>query len=304
MARRSDLTDARSPARIVAVSALVLVVGTACAHLPSDKEIDQGHTQYDLGVNEMTYGRYEAALDFFQRSVEFNPNFADVHMGLGLLWWRKAKFDGATENYRKARTELERAVELRPLFSDAWNNLGALCIELKDFTCAISSLKMALSDAIYKTPYTARSNLGWVYHLQGHDRDALAQIREALVAEPTYCVGHKQLAAVLEDMKKHEEAAEEWAAFAKYCADDPDAQFHLGKLHGERGEPEESAMAFLRCRLRALKANPSHMLIQSCTDELNKLPPLPPEVMVRITNEVMGAETKPGSADSAGGGAH
>jgi type IV pilus assembly protein PilF len=269
----------------------LLASGAGCVHTLSEKDRQLSETHYDLCVNAFQYQRVEEALENCNQAVFLNPDNPEAHNGLGLVWWSK-------HGLPKAKFEFEKAVELKPDFSDAWNNLGALSIEMKDFALAKASFEHALGNPLYKTPYSARANLGWVYHLQGDHKRALEMIKEALQTEPNYCMGYKQLAQVQEAVGKADAAEQSWIAFARYCGTDPEAQYQAGRIHQSRSQPFEAAKSYLRCMKSAQKISQSHILVKTCTDALNALPALSPEEEEQLKKAVEKTESEAPSTES------
>ena len=255
---------------LVALGALA-----ACAHLPTARERVLAENYYDQGVLAMNADRPQEALKHFQDSVAQNPKLAPPYNGLGLLYW------WSYGDAPKAKAEFEKALLLKPDFAEAANNLGTLLTELKDYAGAEKAYNRALAEPLYQTPYVAQTNLGWLFHLQGHDAQAEQQIRTALTAEPGYCVGHRQLARLLEATGRQAEATAQWEKFAALCPNDPQALLHGAQLRVSQGDDVGAARDLETC-LEKAGAQP---VARQCRRALSKLPPLPPGATLRPASQ-------------------
>jgi protein O-mannosyl-transferase len=70
-----------------------------------------------LGNVRITQARYEEALDYYQRGVALNPDYAEGQNNLGSLLARKGRFAEAIPHF-------ERTTQLEPGNSEAWLNWG------------------------------------------------------------------------------------------------------------------------------------------------------------------------------------
>lgn len=249
--------------------ALVVLGLAACAHVPSAGDRMLGENYYDQGVIAVTENRPQQAMKLFQDSIEKNPGLAEPHNALGLLYWWS--FGRSVD----ARSEFDQALLLKPDFADAANNLGTLLTELKDYKGARAAYEKALSEPMYRTPYVAQTNLGWALHLDGQDAAAEQTIRTALAAEPSYCVGHRQLARLLDATGREKDGETSWERFAQLCPNDPEALLRNGMLLAKRGQALDASRELTKCIEKAA-ARP---VGRECRDALALLPPLPVEAV-------------------------
>ncbi len=255
------------PARFSAlVFALAALLGASCAHLPTPKEQELAENYYDQGVLAMKGDRPQEALQHFQDAVGEDPALPQPHNALGLLyWWSYAEAP-------KAKAQFELALKLDPHYAEAANNLGTFLTELKDYAGAQKAYNQALAQPLYKTPFVAQVNLGWLFHLEGHDAQAERTIRSALTAEPGYCVGHRQLARLLEATGRTKEATEQWNRFVALCPNSPEALLHGAKIEAAKGDAVGAARDLEKCLAKA----GGQPVARECRQALSRLPPLPP----------------------------
>ena len=91
-----------------------------------------GHAQGDVW-------EYEAAVDAFNRALEYNPNFAQIYLDRGILYWRE--FD----HPRKAIHDLTVALTLDPSLNEAQFNRGVAYQQLREYAEAIADYEAYLA---------------------------------------------------------------------------------------------------------------------------------------------------------------
>ncbi len=257
-------------ARLAAVA--VLVAG--CGHLfLTSKQKQEAEVHNDLGVTAFQAGRYQEAMKEFQTALEFNPDFALPHLGLGIVYmyyWTGPRLEDA-------KRELGKAIQLDKHLAEAWNNLGTIDAQQGDLPKAQEAFENALGEPFYKTPWIAQTNLGWVIHLQGHTEQGKQLIRQALIESPGYCPAHRQLLRILSDQGEANAADAVWEAFAKACPTEPEADFREGTIRLKHADLEGAAPWFRAC----VANGGSQPIADECRRALAELPPeiaaAPPE---------------------------
>jgi Tfp pilus assembly protein PilF len=244
--------------------ALVGLCACVTAHNPALSQ-----QRFLLGADLYTKNRLRPATEELLKAVEADPNNADAHNLLGLIFLRQGVEDtdlaervqclgpdeAATvkaqveDKFRKAESSFYEALRSRPAFSEAHNNLAVVSIELKKYDLAIEHAQLALRDILYKEPHIALGNLGWAYYLRNRDWvRASKELRQAVFHEPRFCVGHYRLGRVLFERGQYDDAAEELDKVAK-DASCPIQEAHqlLGMAHVKRHQAVAAAAAFQAC---------------------------------------------------------
>ncbi|MGC4115334.1 MAG: tetratricopeptide repeat protein [Myxococcales bacterium] len=139
--------------------------------------------------------------------------------------------DKAIEHYKKA-------LVINPKFSEAMVNLGNVYLDQARYEEAIPLYEKALSDILYKTPYIAENNLGWCHFKMGNVQLAIDHIKSALVPNPKFCLGHRNLGTIYTETKQPEKAQQSFCLFAKHCPDVPDARYRCGRSLLAAGDTE------------------------------------------------------------------
>jgi len=133
---------------------------------------------YSLGQKTDSAKGDTAALPFYKRAVELDPNFAMAYRAMSVAYSNLGEVGRAAENARKA-------YELREKVSE-WERFA---IEAEYYLVATGELEKAaqayeLSQQTYPRDSAPHSNLGFIYALLGNYEKALEEEGEGLRLEP------------------------------------------------------------------------------------------------------------------------
>lgn len=177
----------RSPLFMLA-AALVSSATVACGG-PSEEDVRRAQAEYDLGVGLMHEQNVAGAFQHLQESVRLDPDHAEAHLLLGNLFMVRQDFARSEHHLREAlRANAALGTAGIPaLNGEAWNSLGVLYIHMRRLDDAITALRAATADLMYRTPTLAWGNLGWAY-LEQHDYpQALEALTQATAMQPLNC---------------------------------------------------------------------------------------------------------------------
>jgi type IV pilus assembly protein PilF len=231
----------RTRSGLVALAPILLLCVSACTHTPTAEDIKYAQIRYDLGLNEAEQGNVQAALRELQVAVERHPDFAEAHNAMGLL------LHLSLGRHAQAEASYLKALEIKPDFSDVHNNIGALYIDMARYAEAETHFRKALDDVLYGTPHIAQGNLGWVLYLQDRPEDAIMQLRSAVLVQPKFCQGHRNLGRIYRELGRHDEARSSFRQFVRQCPEVAEAQYEWGRIAYEQGNADEAREAFEAC---------------------------------------------------------
>ncbi|MBW1809444.1 MAG: tetratricopeptide repeat protein [Deltaproteobacteria bacterium] len=255
--------------KMVAVLGLMGMSVTACVTGPTAKEIKQSEIQYDLGVNDLSVGRIKQALKYFMESHRINPDFPQVHNGLGLAYFMLGNND-------KALAHFDKALTLKPEYSEVMNSKARLLIGQGRFRAAIPLLKKALEDVFLKERYLAESNLGWALFHTGEQQEGFRHVRSSIAQNEKYCVGYQYLGLMLQAQKKFTEAIKEFKQMNQLCPGYPQGNRDLGKVLLMDGDEEGGCIALKACfeksRMTPIGQECERLFKMSCKQEKPKVP--------------------------------
>jgi DNA-binding winged helix-turn-helix (wHTH) protein/tetratricopeptide (TPR) repeat protein len=155
---------------------------------------------YSLGRKTGFTKGATAALPFYKRAVELDPNFAMAYRGISAVYTNRSEVGRATENARRAY-ELRAKVSERERFS----------IEATYYMHATGELDNAVEvyelwQQTYARDFLPYGNLGVVYGCLGSWEKALEETREGLRLEPSNQVSYANLAKDYTTLNRLDEA--------------------------------------------------------------------------------------------------
>ncbi|AKV01648.1 TPR domain protein, putative component of TonB system [Labilithrix luteola] len=236
----------------------------------------QSDAEYDLARDLFQKGNPRAALDHALKAVSFNEDndkaqyfvavihlsFCSTNRGLDTPDCRL----GEVEKYARA------ALKANPSFRDATNMLGQVLINEQKYKEAIVVLEPLTRDPAYVHPYFAWGNLGWA-QVEGGQVDAgITSLKNAVAAEPRFCVGQYRLGVAFE--KKGDLALAEQSFTSAVSVPDPnceslqDAWEARGRARLKLGRSVEARQDFERCR----EISSETATGKSCVRQLAALP--------------------------------
>jgi len=184
------------------VGCLVLSLLAACASSGGARSTAEGGTDpenpknkaaalyTDLGQKYLAQGKLESALENLLKALAADPNYADAHTVIALLYEQIGDNPKAEENYR-------RAAQLMPKAGNENNNYGAFLCKLGRYDESAVYFQKAVADPFYKTPAVALTNAGTCAIKGGKYDVAERDLRTALDYSPDNAEALFQMATVL-----------------------------------------------------------------------------------------------------------
>ena len=122
---------------------------------------------------------YPKAIDFFQKALSVDPDFAEAHNNLGFAYEKSKKFNEAIESYKKALANLIYRSPEKPYY-----NLAKVYYRLGKYDDAINAYKEALKRMT--DFYPSYYGLALCYNAKGRYGDASLAITKAIEMDPLY----------------------------------------------------------------------------------------------------------------------
>jgi eukaryotic-like serine/threonine-protein kinase len=157
---------------------------------------------YSLGVKEESRNGPSAALPYFQRAIELDPNFADGYQAVGMEYEDMAELGRATSYYAEAFQLREHASEQERLSITAFY-YASVTGELEK---AVRSYQEGVES--YPRRPEWRGNLAYVYAEQGLFEKAAEEHREVMLLRPDDVGVYGNLANSLLALQRFDEARE------------------------------------------------------------------------------------------------
>jgi tetratricopeptide (TPR) repeat protein len=135
-------------------------------------------TAFSLGRRALATEGERAAIPYFKRAIELDPNFALAYTGLGTAYANLRESDLAKENYQKAY-DLRSRVSAREQFAISAYYYNDVTGELDK-----ADQTYELYAKAYPRNWVPHNNLGGNYAALGQWDNALAEVREAARLNP------------------------------------------------------------------------------------------------------------------------
>lgn len=158
---------------------------------------------YQFGMNSATNGDLKTAEEAWRKSIELEPNNADVRTKLGAILQSQNKLD-------EASTQYQEAIRVKPDFAPAHQSLGVLLVNQGKKEEAVTSLTKA-RDLFKKEGKTeeqvkTQTQLAVLSAEQGKMDRAIADLKEVSKLKPDFIPAQYVLAEILVNQGKPDEA--------------------------------------------------------------------------------------------------
>ena len=183
------------------------------------------------GVEHFNRGRLADARNAFERAIQQDPAFPDVHFFLAKTYLRQGDLELAEAEYRKT-------IELMPEFHKAHIDLARIYASRKEWKDAIRHyekiLKLDVEDpAVY-------TDLGKIYALRGEYHKATKHLEKAVQIKEDYLEAHSVLAEVWFALNRFDEAAAACQRVIKLKPYSEHAYLFLAEIYSKQGSKESA----------------------------------------------------------------
>jgi Tfp pilus assembly protein PilF len=209
--------------------------------------------EYELGVSLMREDSLPQAFEHLLQAVRLDPQNAEAHHVLGVLFTARGDFAKAEQHLATAgRLAEDPSVEARPsLRSEIRNSHGVLLIHQEKFDEAIVELRVAADDLLYTTPYLAWANLGLAFFEKHDYPKAIEALERAVRLQRDFCLGYLRLGQAYlatEDFTRAETALTRVVEVDNTtCNTTQEAWQMRGEARSHLGHAQDAATDFERC---------------------------------------------------------
>ena len=195
------------------------------AAMTSNKDAFFNYQEGKLLLEKRKREDQDKALEYFDKAIQLDPNFADAYAGRAVTkMWRFEK-DKDQDDMAQARTAIDRALELSGSSSFANFALGRMKIT---YDWEFQKGEQACKKAIELDPNNqdAHFELAMLYSQFAREEEALAEIDTAIALAPT-SFNKTRRALILYYARRYDEAIEESRQIGQ---DDPEFDFANGVI--------------------------------------------------------------------------
>ncbi|HET7569788.1 MAG TPA: type IV pilus biogenesis/stability protein PilW [Gammaproteobacteria bacterium] len=182
----------------MAIAAAWLLAGCVSTGAPQSQAQPKLAAKYNvqLGVAYMQQGRLDLALKKLQRALKQDPDLAEAHTAIALVYEKRGDIGLADQHYR-------RALDIAPHDPKTLNAYGVFLCRHNKVDQSEQYFLAAAANPDYDTPEAAYTNAGVCLLKIGKQDRAEADFRLALKAQPDYPDALWQLARLSFDEGKH-----------------------------------------------------------------------------------------------------
>ncbi len=186
---------------------------------------------FSNGVTKAELGDFEAAIDYYNKTIEIDPNSSDAYNNRGIAKERLGDLDGALEDYNKA-------IELDPDDTSAYNNCGNIKLNSGDLAGALWYYNHSIMlDSKNGTAYNNRGNIKYKV---GELIEALRDYDKAIELHPEDDLAYRNRGDVKRDLRDLDGAVMDYDKAIELDPNDIDAYTNRGNVKKALGELEEA----------------------------------------------------------------
>jgi tetratricopeptide (TPR) repeat protein len=194
-------------------------------------DTDKARAHFGFGETLLRADRTNEAVVQLRESVRIQPHYPEAHNALGVALGRQGHAHGSMEQFHLALDDDSN-------YAEAHNNLGSALIGENRLPEAVLQFQAALeSNPDYAE---AHNNLGAAYKEEGHVDKALEEYRKAIESDPKYAIAYNNVGLVMSSKGNVDEAI---ANFRKAVELDPGFAFaynNLGLAMSMKGNLDEA----------------------------------------------------------------
>lgn len=217
---------------------LLLLVGISSAGcVPTLSDSNKASYHFQMGESYLRENNITAALIELSEAEKITPEDPNLLNFLGLVYYRKGKFEIAEQKYLKA-------IQLKPQFSDARNYLAVNYMDMKRWDDAIFQLRLVNDDLFYQNQESAQINLGLAYLGKGDTQKALEVLRTAITGYPRNPQARVALGRTYFALERNDMAIDEFNKAAELAKGYINPYYYLGLAYLKNNNKEAARDAF------------------------------------------------------------
>ncbi|MDR3772515.1 MAG: tetratricopeptide repeat protein [Terracidiphilus sp.] len=244
----SDLAWQGEVAQAIADEISIKVTPQEQARLSRRRPIDpQAQDFYLRGLLQRDADDCKSAIDYFQKALDKNPNYAEAHAGMANCYGRMG--ESGRMAYREAfshqKAEAARAIELDELLPEGHSELANAAMTLDwDWKAAATEFHRALE----LNPNSAPIHESYAFYLvrTGQLPEALAEVERGVDLDPVSGRSFHYQGFIYYFSHQYEQALSLIRRVRALDITPPDWSFLLGDVYAEKGMYADSIAEFLK----------------------------------------------------------
>jgi len=139
-----------------------------------DVDHNSDETLRSLAAAYQKLGNATAAEEAYRKAILLRPNYWGVYSAFGAFYYNQARYGDAVGMFKKT-------VELAPLYYNGYSNLGAMYLLLGKYSEAVETLRHSI---LLRPSADAYGNLGTAYFYMRRYSDSAESLEQALKIDP------------------------------------------------------------------------------------------------------------------------
>ena len=197
------------------------------------------------GVSLARLGRYTEAIEYYDRAIAVEPNFAEVYNNKGNALREVGEV-------KEAVKIIQRAIKLNPTYVEAYYNLGLVYQKSGDNERAIKNYTKSI--ALKPTYIDAHFNLARAYQEIGEVEKILKHYLEVVHLNPEHVGAHINLGIEYKKQEKNSLAIKHLSQATKLAPNYGDAYYNLANAQLQKGDTVSAQENYLK----AVDMDPNH----------------------------------------------
>ncbi len=186
-----------------------------------------------------TLGLIDETIRAYEQLLKAYPNYADIRYKAALAYEARGEYEKAIEH-------LKKALEINPNYVQARIKLGEIYTVTGRLNEALVEFRTALAIRPKYTYADVHNNIGYIYERLGDIKQAKRYYKRAISLNPRFGKAYYNLANVLLDQKKYDEAIAMYRKAIDSGFNTPEAHNNLGLALMKAGIYEEAEKEFLK----------------------------------------------------------
>lgn len=216
---------------------ILLAVTFSSGCVPTLSDSNKASYHFQMGESHLRENNITAALIELTEAEKIAPDDPALLNFLGLVYFRKGRYEIAEQKYL-------RALQIKPQFSEARNYLAVNYMEMKRWDDAISQLKLVTDDLFYQNQESAQINLGLAFLGKGDNQRALDVLRNAVILYPQSPQARVALGRTYFAMEKNDLAIDEFRKATELSAGYVNPYYYAGLAYLKNNNRDAARDAF------------------------------------------------------------
>lgn len=223
-----------------------IIAGVISWFLSAPQEISQAQLFYQQGINQYQIGNYKAAINYFNRAIKINSNYALAYNRRGDAFYRLGDYD-------KSQADSSEAIRLNSKDANSYYDRGFSLYSLGNYNGAIADYNQAIElDANNADIYYAR---GLARSKIKEKQAAIEDLNQAIALNPDYGAAYIERGKILRKQGKKLEALKDFDEAIALQPENPDFYYERGLANYLINQKQAAKKDFTK----TIELNPKHI---------------------------------------------